>query len=298
MDLDHVAGELYALPPEEFTAARKARVAEARRAGDRELAAAIGGLRRPTASAALVNLLTRQQPELIDDLLDLADELRAAQSARAGEDLRRLSTRRNQVVSTLVEHGKRLAAGHQHPATAQVETELTATLQAALADPEAAQWLRSGRLTTAVQYSGFGMTLNDGGERPGAPPPPRQRSRPPPEARPSAPATPPAADDAPERQLTAAKEALAAAQNRLAGLVQDAAHAQVRLTEAQARRQAAIERIDDLERQLAGARDGAREAAREVRPRERERDKADRAVEAARRRVEQSERPTERLRPR
>ena len=57
MDLDTVADELYRLDPGDFVEVRKARVAQARKAGDRELANAIGQLRKPTVVAWTVNLL-------------------------------------------------------------------------------------------------------------------------------------------------------------------------------------------------------------------------------------------------
>ncbi len=49
--LAEAADELYALPPGDFRAARDERADEARAAGDKELAAAIRKLRRPTVSA-------------------------------------------------------------------------------------------------------------------------------------------------------------------------------------------------------------------------------------------------------
>jgi len=50
-DLAAAAEELYALSPGDFTAARDEKVAQARTAGDRDLARAIGALRRPVVSA-------------------------------------------------------------------------------------------------------------------------------------------------------------------------------------------------------------------------------------------------------
>ena len=52
-----VADELYALTPAEFTAARDERARQVRAAGQRDEAAAIKKLARPTASAWLVNQL-------------------------------------------------------------------------------------------------------------------------------------------------------------------------------------------------------------------------------------------------
>ena len=50
-----VADELYALSPAEFTAARDERARQVRAAGQRDEAAAIKKLARPTASAAVAN---------------------------------------------------------------------------------------------------------------------------------------------------------------------------------------------------------------------------------------------------
>ncbi|WP_149038293.1 hypothetical protein [Kitasatospora sp. MBT63] len=66
-----VEDELYALPVSEFTAARDGAAARARRDGDRELAARLRKLRRPTASAHAVNLLARNHRSELADLLDL-----------------------------------------------------------------------------------------------------------------------------------------------------------------------------------------------------------------------------------
>jgi hypothetical protein len=69
-ELRRVAADLYALDPSEFTAARDARAAETRQAGDRELAAAVKGLRRPSAAAAALNLLARERPPRRDPTAD------------------------------------------------------------------------------------------------------------------------------------------------------------------------------------------------------------------------------------
>ncbi|MFZ2174352.1 MAG: hypothetical protein WAW17_10000, partial [Rhodococcus sp. (in: high G+C Gram-positive bacteria)] len=79
MTLDDVADELYGLDPGEFVEARKARVAAAKQDGDRDLATAIGKLRKPTTVGWLVNLLARQLPHEIDSLLALGEALRDAQ---------------------------------------------------------------------------------------------------------------------------------------------------------------------------------------------------------------------------
>lgn len=156
MDLAQVADELYGLSPAEFRAARDERVARARAAGDRRLAAAIGKLRRPTVSAWLVNQLAREAGDDLVRLAGLGEQLREAQRAFAGERLRELSAPRREQVSALVRRAKRLAAAAGQAVSAQHEREVAATLEAALADPEAAAAVRSGWLASPLSHVGLG----------------------------------------------------------------------------------------------------------------------------------------------
>jgi hypothetical protein len=155
--LDDVATQLYALPPEEFTAARGEAVAAARKAGDRELAGQIGGLRRPTVGAWLVNLLAHQRPDLIGELLALGEAMRAAQRNLRGDELRELSTQRRAMVSSLGRESRALAVAAGRGVRAVLPLgEVENTLIAALADPEIAEEVRLGRLVKPIEYAGFG----------------------------------------------------------------------------------------------------------------------------------------------
>ena len=157
MTLDDVASELYALPPEEFTTARGEAVAAARKAGDRELAGRIGGLRRPTVGAWLVNLLAHQRPDLIGELLALGGAMRAAQRNLRGDELRELSTQRRSMVSALARESRALAVAAGRGVRAVLPLgEVENTLTAALADPEVAEEVRLGRLVKPAEYAGFG----------------------------------------------------------------------------------------------------------------------------------------------
>ena len=62
MDFDEAADQLYAVAPDDFMARRTALAAEAKESGDKALAKQITGLRRPTRSAWLVNLVARARP--------------------------------------------------------------------------------------------------------------------------------------------------------------------------------------------------------------------------------------------
>ncbi|WP_433613527.1 hypothetical protein ACQP2P_04435 [Dactylosporangium sp. CA-139114] len=151
-----VTARLYSAPPEDFIALRGEEVAKARSARDTALAAAIGKLRKPTVAAWLVNRLAHERPDLVAQLLELAEELRAAQRELRGADLRELSVRRRGTVSALAREAVRLA-GRGSAGNLPV-AEVEATLAAALADAEVAAEVRAGRLTKALEYTGFGET--------------------------------------------------------------------------------------------------------------------------------------------
>ncbi|KAF0848053.1 hypothetical protein [Nocardia caishijiensis] len=156
MTIDDVAGELYGLDPSDFVATRTERAAQAREDGDRELAAAIGALRKPTVAAWTVNLLARHAPKEIAALLDLGDALRSAQRQLSGDKLRALGAQRQQVVNAMTKRAGELAAEHDRPASEQALREVGQTLTAALADPDVADQVRAGVLPATVTYDGFG----------------------------------------------------------------------------------------------------------------------------------------------
>ena len=163
--LDAIADQLYGLHPDAFVPARDDAVAEARQAGDRDLARAIGRLRRPTRAAWLANLLARERPDQLDGLLALAGDLASAQRTLDGGALRALSAQRNRLVTVMAREGGRLAAQAGDSATESVVRDLAGILEAALADPAVADEVRSGRLTRTVSYSGFGPGPGSAGRR-------------------------------------------------------------------------------------------------------------------------------------
>jgi hypothetical protein len=151
-----VADELYALTPAEFTAARDERARQVRAAGQRDEAAAIKKLARPTASAWLVNQLVRAAPDRMTRLYELGEALQEAQRNLAGDRLRELSVQRRQVINELLPAASDLASHADQTASAAVLGEVRATLEAALADADARAAVRSGRLTKALAYAGLG----------------------------------------------------------------------------------------------------------------------------------------------
>ncbi|MBF6190594.1 MULTISPECIES: hypothetical protein [Nocardia] len=264
MAVDDVARDLYGLMPAEFVAARADRAAAAKQAGDKQLAAAIGKLRKPTMTAWAANLLSRAAPDDVDALLRLAAALAAAQRKLSAEQLRDLTAQRQQLVNALAKKAGALAAEHGHPVGENVVREIGQTLTAALADPEVADRLRAGTLATAASYEGFGPS---GPDLLAVPEPAAPRGRA---------AAREQQDDSARRELADAEEALETARS-------EADSAQAALAEATGELSAAEERVATLREELDHA-----EQQRQFR-KSAERSAKD-ELQAARRQVERAER--------
>jgi flagellar biosynthesis GTPase FlhF len=152
--LDEAVAQLYASDLDVFTELRGVLAARARAAGDAPAAKAIAGLRKPTRSAWVINQLVRADPSVASRLVALGDELRAAEAALDGARIRELSRARRQLTSDLVRDA--LALSGPDPAPAALREEVTATLGAALADPQVAEQLAAGTLLRAAHGAGFG----------------------------------------------------------------------------------------------------------------------------------------------
>jgi len=147
---DDIIRELYAAPPDRFTAAREKAASAAR---DPALAKAIKALRKPTVAAWTVNLLAIRRPELIASLIELASSLRSAQRELRGDQLRKLAAERRKVISSLVAQAQSLAKQEQ-PGMKIAVAEVEATLTAAMADEQVASQVRSGRLVRTAAAAG------------------------------------------------------------------------------------------------------------------------------------------------
>jgi hypothetical protein len=157
VDLDDVADELYGVPPpEEFVAARTAARDRAKAAGDKELAADIAALPKPSTAAWVCNLLVRAQPEEIAQLVELGGMMREAQLSLSGEQMKELGRQRSQVVAALTRQARGLAHQQGHDVSTSIAEQVEGTLRAAVADPGAGEALLGGRLTGALTYTGLG----------------------------------------------------------------------------------------------------------------------------------------------
>lgn len=314
--LAEVADELYGLLPDEFTAARNAR-AKKLRLDDRVLAKAVAELRRPSPSAWLVNQLARHRGDQLDELLQLGEQLRAAQADLDAASLTALARERRKVVGALARDAGRLADELGNPVRGPVLDDVAETLQAGMTDASAADAVRSGRLVRALEAIGTEVDLDGAvaggavsggagagaaagsGERRAAPAPrdevaerraqKRREERESDEER--------AERERAEREQAARERAereraerrADEAEQRAVAAEQAADEASTALDDAHAAADRAAETRDDLEAQLrdlesrlAAAERDLADAERAVRPLERAHDRAARAAEEAR----------------
>jgi hypothetical protein len=147
---------VYAALPDAFMAVRKGLVAQAKGDGDAAGAAAIGRLRKPSTAAWAVNLLAREEPGLVEELVDLGVRMRTAQSRLDTATLTSLRPERDRVVAGVVAAAARLVAEAGRTLSPAAQDDVRGTVVAALADEQASAAVTSGQLTRALSYSGFG----------------------------------------------------------------------------------------------------------------------------------------------
>ncbi|TNC20324.1 hypothetical protein [Amycolatopsis alkalitolerans] len=148
MDFEVVSDELYAAKREDFTALRDERAKQAR--PDRALVDRIAGLRKPTVAAWLVNQVSRNCPEEIDQLAEVGAALRQAHQRLAGQDLRALSRRRHELIDMLSKRAHWLARKAGYAYGDATGRQVADTFEAAVSDEKALEGVRSARLSAAL----------------------------------------------------------------------------------------------------------------------------------------------------
>jgi hypothetical protein len=148
-DLQTAVDRLHAVPLEDFVAERKRLAKELRAAGDREAASELAKLPKPSAPAWALNLVAREEPDVVEGWLEAAEALRDASThadrgsgdaLRAAMAAHRDATRR--VLATVRDEARPNGRELSEPMLDRVR-EL---LQAATADPARAELLRAGRV--------------------------------------------------------------------------------------------------------------------------------------------------------
>jgi hypothetical protein len=188
-DIDDDLDALFTKPLSEFTEARDDLAKSLRQAGDREGAARVKAIRKPSVSAWALNQIARRYPQRMDALLEAGEKLREAQrgalEAGGAKGLREASQAHRALVNELLraapslfsESGFRAAGGNMD----RVRDSLLAAPTARREDLER---LERGRLTQELEPGDLSDVLGLMRGRPAPRPVEEPRAR----AKPAAPA--------------------------------------------------------------------------------------------------------------
>jgi hypothetical protein len=256
--------ELYEVKPEDFTALRTRLATAAKQRGDADVAKGISAARKPTTAAWVVNRLALRNDDVRAHLTDLGQRLRDAHAAMEGESIRELSAEQRRLIEDLTKDAFEEAELTDPPAA--LRDDVTATLQAAIADPDVGK--RLGRLTKAERWSGFGEFGDTAIVFT-----PTRREKAKPEAKKEPVKDKPRhdkdkdKDEAGRRRRDEAHATLAAAEHAKAQADEALTELQSDLATARLRHQDARRRLQDAERALAAAEDAydiAKQASRDA----------------------------------
>jgi len=229
VNVEREIDRLYGLPLAEFTAARNDLAKTLAKDGDKEAAAQVKALEKPTAAAWAMNQLKRQDEVGMKRLLSAADKLRDVQTGAASGNLRAATQTHYDAAEALVGDARRLLGDL---ATDPVLNRLGPALLNGSVDPEARELLRAGRVIREPEATGFGAFA-------GVPIEPRKDAGP-------SPAEAARLKRKDERERTRRGE-LAAAKKELAALEKASGHAAREADAAERAAEAARKRVERLE---------------------------------------------------
>lgn len=153
--------DLYGLPLDQFTPERNQLAKRLRADGEKEEAARVAKLRKPSTAAWAVNQLMRTQKKAIEELFQAGDELLAAQSKAVGgkgsaDVLKSATQRQREATAKLLEKAGGLLNPEGHELPANVQERVSETLRAAAVDPDSREQLKDGCLTKELRFTGIG----------------------------------------------------------------------------------------------------------------------------------------------
>lgn len=155
MNLASVASDLYALLPEQFTAARNEKAKALAQAGDKELAREVRRLPKPSAAPWLINILAAMRRKELDEILAVGASMRQAQGALNRKRLTELGEQRQLLLASLVKDSRSLADERGQKLSDSAAEEVAQTLRAAMTDARAASAVSTGRLIRSLSASGW-----------------------------------------------------------------------------------------------------------------------------------------------
>jgi hypothetical protein len=175
---DDAIDRLYGLPLDAFVAERDAMAKELRAAGQRDEAAAVKALKKPSVAAWAVNQALRTQGKAARELWQAGDALAATQEKilagkGSGADLRAATERERAAVEPLVDAARGLLTASGGDLSETTIERVRRTLHAGAIDPDAREEIAAGRATRERAPQG----LFGGGEAVAAPAPRAGRAR-------------------------------------------------------------------------------------------------------------------------
>lgn len=162
MDLADTASTLYVLPLDRFTQERNAAAKNAATNGDKDLAAALRALPKPSSAAWLVNVLVDRRRSAVEQILELGASLGEAQASLDRAQLHALGQQRQRLLSAVARQSLDAASEVGHDVGPAALPGVEQTLRAALADPAAATAVLTGRLVRTLEATGWDPVDLDG----------------------------------------------------------------------------------------------------------------------------------------
>jgi hypothetical protein len=154
-----VAEDLYALPLDEFTAARNRLARDLARDGEKDEAARIKALRKPSVPAWLVNRLTRQHKKESKALLRAGERLRRAQEKALGgggrAPLEKAIAAEREAVERLVAAARKIGDEGSRKASEANLARVQSTLHAVSLDEEVRAAFEAGELVEDHEATGI-----------------------------------------------------------------------------------------------------------------------------------------------
>ena len=151
--------KLFALPLEEFTAARNELAKRLAKDGEKERADEVRGLAKPSVPVWTINQLARSEKPMVRALLDAGAKLRRAQEQALGggnpDALRSAQSEEREALRALTQRAGELLREAGKPVGQAVLERINGTLGAAAVTEDAREDLKAGRLTSELRMSGF-----------------------------------------------------------------------------------------------------------------------------------------------
>lgn len=154
-----MAEDLYALPLDEFTAARNRLARDLAKAGDKDEAARVKALRKPSAPAWVVNQLVRRRKKAAKDLMRSGERLRKAQEKSLGGGgrggLEKAVAAERDAVQALLAEARKISEEDGVKLSDANLAKVQDTLHAVSLDPEVRKAFEAGELVSDHEATGI-----------------------------------------------------------------------------------------------------------------------------------------------